>query len=123
MKMVYQIISQRTDPNDYEWYSHWIIILKEENLTIGGIGANGLPDSNGEVIIGYYIDKKYEGRGFATEALQAFVGWMILNQDVKCVIADTLVNNLASQRVLQKNVFVLRGPVEEGLRWEKKIVV
>jgi ribosomal-protein-alanine N-acetyltransferase len=103
---------------DYEWYTHWLIVDPYQNIIIGGIGASGLPDENGKVMIGYYIDHKYEGKGFTTEAVRLFIEWMSKNKQLKSIIADTLVDGLASQRVLIKNGFVLAGEAEEGLRWQ-----
>jgi RimJ/RimL family protein N-acetyltransferase len=71
-------------------------------------------------MLGYFIDKKFENAGFATEALGRLLDWVLLNPAVQSVAADTLVNGLASQRVLQKNGFQPAGPSEEGLRWVRK---
>jgi RimJ/RimL family protein N-acetyltransferase len=108
-------------PEQYMWYTHWLIVEKDTRLTVGGIGLNGLPDENGEVMIGYFIDRRSEGKGYATEAVQLLVNWIKQHQMLKAVIADTLTDGLGSQRVLQKAGFTFRGKVEEGLRWECKV--
>lgn len=107
----------KANPSNYQWFTHWLIVNKLENITIGGIGCNGLPDENGQVMIGYYIDKKYENKGYATEATNCLLQWLLKNPDLKSVIADTLTDGIQSQKVLQKAGFTLVGPVEEGLRW------
>lgn len=106
-------------PEDFCWYTHWIIVDEAKNLNIGGIGISGLPDDNGQVLLGYYIDGKFEGKGYMTEALAMFLEWIFLHPDVKLVVADTLEDGYGSQKVLQKNGFVLTGPSDEGLRWQK----
>jgi [ribosomal protein S5]-alanine N-acetyltransferase len=103
----------------YEWYTLWQIVHREQNLYIGGIGMNGI-DENGQGMLGYYIDKKFEGQGLTTEALGCLLAWAWQNPDLKSVVADTLIAGIASQKVLQKNGFVLEGEVEEGLRWVLK---
>lgn len=110
----------RSHEKNFEWYTHWLIVHEELNLTIGGIGANGLPDETGQVMIGYYIDKKFEGKGFATEAVKLFLNWMTESNIVglKVVIADTLITGLGSQKVLLKNGFEFAGTVEDGFRWQ-----
>ncbi len=108
----------KANENYFEWYTHWIIIHQSNNLIIGGIGINGVPDKLGEVMIGYYIDKKYESQGYATEALANMVNWIFKNPSVKSIIADTLIDGYASQKVLKKNGIDLVGEVEEGLRWK-----
>lgn len=101
----------------YEWYSHWLIIHLQKKLIIGGIGMNGLPNEEGEVMIGYYIDKKFESQGYTTEALGELIKWIIKNPNVKSIIADTLTDGHASQKVLKKNGFAYDTLVDEGMRW------
>ncbi|MES2766033.1 MAG: GNAT family N-acetyltransferase [Bacteroidota bacterium] len=105
------------NPEAYEWFTHWLIIHREENITVGGIGASGLPDEAGQVMIGYFTDQKYEGRGFATEAVECVKNWLFKNPDVKAIRADTPTEHFGSQKVLQKNGF---GEVErdgEIVKW------
>lgn len=106
------------NPEHFEWYTHWLIVNKALRLTIGGIGITGLPNECGETMMGYFVDASFEGRGIATEAVEGLLRWMFQNEDLKAVIADTLVDGFASQKVLQKNGFSLVGTVEEGLRWK-----
>src|SRR5690606_16505024 len=37
----------RQNPKAGFWYTHWLIVEEESNLTIGGIGAHGETDSKG----------------------------------------------------------------------------
>jgi [ribosomal protein S5]-alanine N-acetyltransferase len=104
---------------DYEWFTHWIIIENKLNLNIGGIGCAGMPDENGQAMIGYYIDKKFEGMGYATEALNCFMNHLFKNESLKSIVADTLIENIASQKVLEKNNFLFECETEEGLRWKR----
>lgn len=108
-----------THPDHYQWYTNWDIILKKENMVVGGIGLTGLPDENGEVMTGYLIDKKYHRQGFAAEALSALAEWVFLHPEVRAIKADTPSNNLASQGVLSKNYFVKIGKSEGCLHWKR----
>ncbi|WP_336516583.1 GNAT family N-acetyltransferase [Pollutibacter soli] len=104
----------------FAWYTHWLIVEKTLNLTIGGIGGTGLPDAEGQTMIGYFIDGKFEGKGYATEAVKGFLMWQFSNPDLKSIYADTPVTHIGSQKVLQKAGFAFEGPVEEGCRWRLK---
>ncbi len=104
-------------PDDYQWFTHWIILEKSTTLTVGGMGTSGLPDENGQTMIGYFIDKKSEGKGYASEAVIAFCEWLFKNQKLRSVYADTPLNNKGSQKVLQNAGFQLQGPCDDGLRW------
>lgn len=106
------------NPESCLWYTHWLILDADRNMTVGGIGAAGIPDKDGRAMIGYYIDQRHEGKGVASEGLRLFIAWLEQDQSLKEIVADTQVHNIASQRVLEKNGFVLLGEVEEGLRWQ-----
>ena len=90
------------DKKNYLWYTNWQIILKEENRIIGGITFKGLPNSNGEVEVGYETDNEYQNKGYMTETLTGLIKWAFKHEGVKCVIAETEKKNKASQRVLEK---------------------
>ncbi|MGA0559107.1 GNAT family N-acetyltransferase [Larkinella sp. VNQ87] len=109
----------RANPETWFWYTYWLIVHRELNLTVGGIGVAGPPDADGQTMIGYFIDRKFEGQNLTTEAVTSFVSWIFEQPGVKTVAADTPKEHFASQRVLQKNGFVWAGEVEEGFRWRK----
>lgn len=104
-------------PDAFLFYTHWIMVLNEQNLTIGGMGMGGLPDAHGNVTIGYFIDAKFESQGYASEALSGFINWLKTIPEVKTVSAETLEDGYASQKVLIKNGFEYAGKMEEGLKW------
>jgi len=93
------------DPTNYLWHTNWEIILTEENRSIGNTGFNGMPDNDGEIIIGYSIDLNYHNKGYMTEALQAMIKWAKKSQRLKRILAETPSNNYSSHRVLEKNGF------------------
>jgi RimJ/RimL family protein N-acetyltransferase len=107
-------------------WTAWYILLPNESdkkTLIGGVGACGLPNNNGEIIIGYSLLDQYHGKGYATEALAGFLGWAKQHPDLRKVIADTFPNLPASIRVLEKNGFVRCGPgTDEGsIRFERVV--
>jgi RimJ/RimL family protein N-acetyltransferase len=89
----------------FQWFTNWEIILKSEQVGIGGIGFAGLPDDNGKSMVGYGLDTRFHGCGYATEALTALIGWGFFNKDLTSIIADTPLQNIPSQKVLLKNAF------------------
>ena len=106
------------NPNHYAWFTHWVILEKATHLTVGGIGARGLTDESGQNMIGYFIEQKSEGKGYATEATLAFTRWMFENDlSLREILADTLTDGYASQKVLRKAGFIHAGETDEGLRW------
>lgn len=106
-------------PENFEWFTHWLIILQEEEMIIGGIGASGLHPGKGDTEIGYFIDHRYEGNGFATEAVSSFTNWLFTDPSLISINAETPVNHIASQRVLQKNEFLKLREDDELVYWSR----
>lgn len=95
----------KTYPDLYHWYTNWQIILKDINTSIGGISLGGYPNDYGGTTIGYLIDEKHQGNGYATEALIRLTQWAFQFSILTSIHADTLTTNFASQQVLQKAGF------------------
>jgi len=76
---------------------------------VGMLATKGGVDEHGAVEVGYGFNASFEGRGYATEAVGALVRSLLTHPDVRTVTAETAVDNLASQRVLEKNGFVRTG--------------
>jgi [ribosomal protein S5]-alanine N-acetyltransferase len=66
--------------------------------------------------VGYWVDEGRNGRGLATRALAAIVELAFGELGLHRVEAGTLVDNLASQRVLEKNGFELIGLARRYLK-------
>ena len=96
-------------PLDYYWYTNWEIILNSSSCSVGGIGFAGLPDDQGTTEIGYALDQKFRGQGIATEAVKALSEWAFQDTGLKIIRAETPVDNVGSQRVLEKNDFKKTG--------------
>lgn len=63
--------------------------------------------------IGYCFAEQAWGRGYATEAAHALLGWAFDTLDLNRVQAETDTRNLASARVLEKLGFTLEGTLRE----------
>ena len=107
------------NPDQWEWYAIWIIELSD-GTHIGDLCFKGL-DSNGVAEIGYGILEEYQGRGYATEAVEAALRWAFQNPNVTAIEAETEDDNAASKRVLKKCGFVANGIIgKEGPRYTLK---
>lgn len=95
--------------------SAWMIVEGDE---IVGLCSITKPPESGDVHIGYGIAPSCEGRGFATAAIGELLAWSRGDARVKQVSAETAVDNIGSQRVLERNGFVRsteRVDPEDGL--------
>ena len=66
--------------------------------------------------IGYWVDHRRNGRGLATGAVGQIVDYAFEDLDLHRVEAATLVDNVTSQRVLEKNGFERIGLARRFLR-------
>jgi [ribosomal protein S5]-alanine N-acetyltransferase len=66
--------------------------------------------------IGYWVDHARNGRGLATGAVGEMLGYAFGELGLHRIEAATLVDNLASQRVLEKNGFERIGLARRFLR-------
>lgn len=99
------------DPAGEAW-GHRQVVERASGLVVGGIGFFG-PPLGGEVEIGYGIVPSRQGRGYATEALQAMSAMAWADPRVRTVVAGTDPGNAASQRVLGKAGFRLTSASAE----------
>jgi [ribosomal protein S5]-alanine N-acetyltransferase len=67
-------------------------------------------------VIGYWVDHTRNGRGLATGAVGEIVAYAFGGLDLHRVEAATLVHNVSSQRVLEKNDFERIGLARKFLR-------
>jgi RimJ/RimL family protein N-acetyltransferase len=78
---------------------------KSDGALIGDVGIIpvGMPiRGNPPVEIGWFLDKRYWGQGYAPEAAQAWLDYAFDTLELPEVVAWTTATNLPSQRVMQK---------------------
>ena len=102
----------------YLFFTVFLVVLKETDEVVGGIDFKGAP-VDGATEIGYGLNPSYEGRGYMTEALTAFLQ-LGRSLGVRTVLAETDASNGKSQNVLKRCGFRLLKQ-EETLWWEKKL--
>ena len=91
-------LMSRYDTNDGPFV--YPIITNDSGKNIGYIQICKLEDGTWE--IGYHIAKNFTGKGYATEAVKAFLSAMAKKLNIKEVYGICLAENLASVRVLEK---------------------
>jgi ribosomal-protein-alanine N-acetyltransferase len=77
---------------------------------------NIVRESHQSGVIGYWVDHTRNGRGLATGAVGEIVAYAFGGLDLHRVEAATLVHNVPSQRVLEKNDFERIGLARKFLR-------
>ena len=108
-----------SDPSDVGW--HRYIALREDGGTrtlIGTVGGFRRAENPGECEIGYSVLAEYRGRGYATEAAQAFVRWALSHASIVDIVAQTFPSLPGSIRVMEKCGMMFVGA---GLRRERSV--
>ena len=85
------------------------IVLKDAPDRLIGIAEiyNYEPEKE-KASIGYRLNRRYWGKGLASEATALLADYLIGQTDVRKITAHVMAENAASARVLEKNGFVLR---------------
>ena len=95
----------------------YALITKEANENIGYVQL--VPIDDGKWEIGYHVAKVYTGKGYATEAVKAFLPIISDHVGVKEVYGVRLLENKASGRVLEKcgfeTFFTGEGAYHDGV--------
>jgi [ribosomal protein S5]-alanine N-acetyltransferase len=102
-----------------DWPGYFFLHPKDRVLVGSGV-FKGPPDNSGTVEIGYEIASEYWNRGLATEAAQGMIDYAFSHEEVRAVIAHTLAQRNASNRVLQKvgmQFIAEADDPEEGKVW------
>ena len=94
------------------------ITLKEDGRLIGNAGIRVVADRNPvstfyEADIGYELAPDAWGHGYATEAARAIVRFGFQELGLHRISADTVADNTASARVLQKVGLTLEGRLRD----------
>jgi RimJ/RimL family protein N-acetyltransferase len=134
MNKIYNKITPKTNKQEKEWLEKVIksysiknpefyvlkIILNKK--AIGNIILEKINYKSKSGNIGYWVGKKYQGKGYVTNAIQLFLKNIKKRFKIKIVRAETKIKNIASQKVLEKNDFSLKKRKDNKLIfWEKKL--
>ena len=80
----------------------WAIVLKENQRFIGRFQMEEWSDENHRAAVGYLLGRQYWGKGYATEALRAFIAHLFEQTTVNRIDTFTWSENSASAHVMEK---------------------
>ena len=84
--------------------SHFYLIKDKDSSIVGRINLVDIDEAEKIGTLGYRVGKVHIGKGIANKALKLLIE-SVKNSDVKQINAQTTTNNIASQKVLEKNGF------------------
>ena len=107
----------KEDPELLGWGA-WFVTLADNNQVIGDIGFKGKPDKQGIVEVGFGIIPEMHNKGIATESVRAIIGWALSSIKVKKIVAECLIDNIPSIKVLKKLGMTRTGMENGMINWE-----
>ena len=93
----------------WEKDSEYVFGIFIDNEYVGNIGIK--VDYDNEIVsnLGYWLGKKYEGRGYMSRAVKLMLEFSFSVLNVRKIEAGVYEGNIGSSKVLEKNRFVLEG--------------
>jgi len=134
MNNIYKKITPKINKQEKEWLERVIksyliknpefyvlkIILNKK--IIGNLILEKINYKSKSGNIGYWIGKKYHHKGYVTKAIKLFLKNIKKRFGIKTIEAETKIKNIASQKVLEKNGFILKKKTSNKLvLWEKRL--
>jgi RimJ/RimL family protein N-acetyltransferase len=94
----------RADPPSLLWGNRVLIAGadRSERRVVGSVVFHGRPTTDGIAEVAYGVEEASQGLGYATEAVNACVGWALAQEGVRAVQAATFGWHGPSLRVLEK---------------------
>ena len=109
------IINEKIDSNEG---INWAITLKDNPKLIGIIGHYHIKPEHFRAEIGYMLLPEYHGKGIISEAINEVVKYGFQVMKLHSIEAIIDPDNIASERVLQKNGFVKEAHLKENEYYE-----
>ncbi|WNB91665.1 GNAT family protein [Bacillus sp. NEB1478] len=100
--------------------SPWGIELKENGMFIGTIDFVSWNPTHNSAEIGYVISHDYWGMGIMTEAATAVIKFGFENMDLIRIQARCFLENIGSERVMEKSGMSFEGIIRKGMFSKEK---
>ncbi len=107
------IIQLFIDKKKYGQLGTFAIILKEENKMIGTLELHTYIRGY-RAELGYSVNPKYQGYGYATEAAVEAIVWGFEDLGLARIECSTYTHNISSQKVCKKLHFTYEGMRKKG---------
>jgi ribosomal-protein-alanine N-acetyltransferase len=95
--------------------SPWAVVLKQAHKMVGTIGYHWWSLENACAEVGYVISRSYWNNGYMTEALKEVLGFGFDKMSLERVEAKCFIENLPSERVMQKCGMKLEGILRNSM--------
>ncbi|MMZ58606.1 Acetyltransferase (GNAT) family protein [compost metagenome] len=104
--------------NGTKGFDSWIIVAKDTQEIVGGIGFLGDPDPDGIIEMGFATNESHRRKGYCFEAAQKLLQWAVNQDAVKCITARCEPDNIGSKNVLMKLEFQIDHRDAKLIYWK-----
>ncbi len=106
---------------DISGFDIWMVIKKDGMQIIGDAGFKGKPDDDGKIEIGFGLVDDEQKKGYGLEAARGLMDWASQQQGVKTILAECLLDNVGSIKVLTRCGMTETRRDHEYIYWEKHV--
>jgi ribosomal-protein-serine acetyltransferase len=106
------IVSKNKENN----YFSFVVVDKTTGKPVASIQVKNVDWSVPKAELGYFIDKKYEGKGMITKALSKIISHCFEELKFIKLYIRTHAGNVPSRKVAEKNGFILEGTIRKDYK-------
>ena len=101
---VYDFINNRitTEVNVANTWHQMVVINRENKKLIGDIGIHFMDEEKKQVELGFTLDKKYQGKGFATESVKQVIEYLFNTLNKHRIIGSIDPRNSSSIKLVER---------------------
>jgi len=103
------IINRNKDKN----YFSFVVTDQSTGNLVASIQVKSLDWNVPKAELGYYIDRKYEGKGITTKALTKIIRFCFDDLQLNKLYIRTHEENISSRKVAERNGFTLEGTIRK----------
>ncbi|MDZ7962455.1 MAG: GNAT family protein [Aulosira sp. DedQUE10] len=111
------VIERRTERFKNGRGIRWVIARQQDNILIGSIGFNWDEKLN-NAEVGYELASAFWRQGIMTEAMHFILKFGFEELELKSIVAEVMLGNTASKKLLNKLGFQSQGILEKRGFWK-----
>jgi len=113
---VHDFITNKVAPeiNQPGTWFQFAIIKKDDNELIGDIGVHFLDSDDLQVELGCTLNQRYQGKGYATEALKSIINYLFDELGKRRIVVSIDARNQSSIRLIERLGFHKKGLIKES---------
>ncbi|MDD5922529.1 MAG: GNAT family N-acetyltransferase [Eubacteriales bacterium] len=113
-EMAKEYVQRCIDSYNDEYFFGWAI--EADRRLIGTVGAYDYDKDKNSIELGISIARNSWGKGYATEAVKAVIGYLAHEKQIRTITAWCASKNIGSKRAMEKNGMKFTGAEKGALK-------